>query len=188
MSGTLQGSISGGTQLAAKLHAMAARAGTGRAVRVGFLQDATYPGNDGGARLRRAAKRAQKGGQKNLAGLLSAWGDWEKTHNPTIFVAQVAMWQEFGTSTTAPRPFFRTMIHREQATWGPKLGEYLKTSGYDGNKAFMLLGEDIKDALVTSIQTWPADNKPLTAFIKQFNKGLVDHSVMVRSVDYEVMK
>jgi hypothetical protein len=80
------------------------------------------------------------------------------------------------------------MINRESPGWGAKLGAYLRDNAYNGDRAFKLLGVDIEDALKESIQAWSGDNAPLTVFIKGFDHGLVDHSVMVRAVDFEVLE
>ena len=180
--------LSGGANLAVKLAAMRAALNTARGVRAGFLEDATYPGNDGGSRLKAAAQRATAAGHPEWAARLNAWGKWQETHNPIIHVAQVAFWDEFGTSTTKPRAFFRGMINRESPDWGAKLGAYLRDSQYNGDRAFKLLGVDIEDALKDSIQAWSGDNAALTVFIKGFDHGLVDNSVMVRAVDFEVLE
>ena len=185
--------LSGGSRMATKLAAMRAALGTARGVRVGFLEDATYPGNDGGARLEAAADRAkalydQGYGDPSWEPRLRSWAAWQKTHNPIIHVAQVAFWHEFGTTTEKPRAFFRGMINRDSPEWGAKLGGYLRDSEYNGDRAFKLLGVDIEEALKDSIQTWSGDNAKLTVLIKGFNHGLVDNSVMVRAVDFEVQE
>lgn len=183
--------VSGGTKLSLKLIAMRAALNTARGVRVGFLEDATYPGNDGGARLEAAADRAkalydQGYGDASWEPRLRSWAAWQKTNDPIIHVAQVAFWLEFGTKTTKARAFFRGMISRDSTQWGSRLGTYLSDSEYNGDRAFKLLGTDIQDELKDSIQTWSGDNARLTVLIKGFNHGLVDHSDMVRAVDFEV--
>jgi hypothetical protein len=147
----------GGTNMKRYLQALQNAVGGATGVRVGFLENATYP-----------PERAQRG--------------------PTLHVAQVAFFNEFGTSRAPARPFFRGMIHREQDSWGSKLGANLKAANYKSDVALEALGIDIKDALTNSIATWPADNAPSTVARKGFNHGLVDKGVMQRSTDLEVIR
>ena len=110
-----------------------------------------------------------------------------KARQPNLHVAQVAFWNEFGTSRAPARPFFRGMISEQQDEWGDKLGRYLKDSDFDSNVALGAMGTDIKDALTNKIATWPADNAPSTIARKGFDHGLVDTGVMQRATDYEVL-
>jgi hypothetical protein len=105
----------------------------------------------------------------------------------TLHVAQVAFWNEFGTSRAPARPFFRQTIRREQGEWGDKLGRFLKGTGFDAARTLSLLGTDIKDALTNSIASWPGDNAPSTIARKGFDHGLVDRGVMQRATDFEVL-
>lgn len=158
-------------------------------LRVGFLEEATYPPGDGGARLLGAAKRLNETielDHPDWRPRLEAWAAWQKTHSPTLHVAQVAFWNEFGTVTSPARPFFRAMINEEREGWGNRFVKYLKANNYEVDKALALMGLNIEDALKDSIEAWPADNAHLTAFVKQFNKGLTDTGVMKERVGSEV--
>jgi hypothetical protein len=104
-----------------------------------------------------------------------------------LHVAQVAFYNEFGTSRAPARPFFRNMIKAQLGDWGAKLKKYLRGADFDTDIAFGLLGTDIKDALVDSIRRWPADNAPSTVRRKGFNHGLIDRGVMLRATEYEVL-
>jgi hypothetical protein len=161
--------LKGGEKASRYLASIATKLGGGGTVRVGFLEGATYPaaGRQGG----KSAKAKRKAQRKQAAAL---------------YVATVAFWNEFGTSRTKPRPFFRGMIKRESPTWARKLAALAKVTGYDRRKMFALMGEDIKGALVQSVARWPADNAPSTVARKGFNKGLIDTGVMQRAPDYEV--
>lgn len=179
--------LRGGDQFKAQLQQLARSLNTARGVRIGFLEGATYPEGDGGARLAAAAKRlpaAQQGWKR----LLMAWSKWQAAHPSSLSVAKVAFWNEFGTTTSKPRPFFRFTIRRHSGQWGVALGRYLRASGFDARIALSKLGMLISEQLQESIMSWPADNRPLTAFIKGFTHGLVDHAVMARAVDFEVVK
>lgn len=154
MSG-VQLKVKGGDRLQNFLQSMAARAGGASAVRVGFLENATYPA---------------------------------KPKQASLHVAQVAFWNEFGTTRAPARPFFRQTIAAGQDEYGDKLGAYLRNNDYDSTKALGLLGTDVKDALTQTIATWPADNAPSTIAKKGFDHGLVDKTTMQNSTDYEVLK
>jgi len=66
-------------------------------------------------------------------------------------VAQVAFWDEYGTSSSPPRPFFRKTIEGKGPGWGESLGKALKATGYDADKTLTIMGEGIKDQVVESI-------------------------------------
>lgn len=70
-------------------------------------------------------------------------------------VAQVAFWQEFGSSRFVARSFFRPMIAKESAGWGPLLARVLPKVGYDVDKAMHRLGGFIASQLTESIVTTP---------------------------------
>lgn len=179
----------GGERLKAKLASMAQGLDKARQVRVGFLEDADYPAGDGGARLAAAAKRVTpdiEAVHPDWKPRLTAWSHWQAAHSLQLRIAQVAFWLEFGTTTQKPLPFFRSMISRNSGNWGGKLGRYLKTSEYDAGTALGKLGVLIQGQLVDSIESGPADNAPLTAFIKQFNKRGQDRGILKNHVDYEV--
>jgi hypothetical protein len=108
--------------------------------------------------------------------------------SPILHVAQVAFWNEFGTSRAPTRPFFRQMIAKDSGAWGESLGNYLTSSEFNATRALRLLGVEIQDELKESINAWPADNAPSTVKRKGFNHGLIDTAQMLRSVDFEVLK
>jgi hypothetical protein len=117
-------------------------------------------------------------------------GFLEGSKDPTgMSNAQKAFWNEFGTTTAPARPAFRTMIRRQSPTWGTKLKVALKTTGYDGQKALALLGQDMRDALENEIAQWSSPpNAESTIAKKGFDKPLVEHGDMQRAPDYEVTK
>lgn len=99
----------------------------------------------------------------------------------------VAAMNEFGTATSPPRPFFRNMVAEKSPGWGKALGRIAAANGYDMEKTLALMGEGIRGQLQKSIQMF--DSVPLaksTIKSKGFEKQLIDTSVMVNSVDYEV--
>jgi len=176
----------GGQLLEERLRKMARNLQNAREVKVGFLADATYA-SDGGARLASAAKRAQKEGRTGWARLFASWAKWQAKNGGVFHIAQVAFWMEFGTRRSKPRPFFRRMIRSKSPRWGYWIARFLKASDFDAQRALSLLGQLISEQLQESIRSWPADNKPMTVFIKGFNHGLLDRSTMARHVDFQVL-
>lgn len=180
--------VKGGARMALVLAAMAAASSSATGVRVGFLEGATYPETDG-SRLTKAADTltdAQKTEHPSWEARLRAWAAWADKHHPTKKIAQVAFWNEFGTTRVKPRPFFRSMIAANEGDWGSELAGYLRETEYDSDKSLRRMGVSIQEELRDSILQWPGDNKPLTVHIKGFNKALTDNADMRRAVDYEV--
>lgn len=102
-------------------------------------------------------------------------------------VAQVAFWNEYGTSRAPARPFFRNMIAKQSPRWGRALGMNLKNNRNNAKDALTAMGEGIKDQLKESIiETNEPPNAPYTVAKKGFNKPLVDTAHMLRSIDYVV--
>lgn len=104
-------------------------------------------------------------------------------------VAAVAYWNEFGTSKTPARPFFRNMIAKESSTWAPKIAALLKAKSVKSDNVLGMMGEEIKGALKQSIQE--LKSPPLAASTikaKGNAKPLVDSGQMLQAVDYEVVK
>lgn len=82
-------------------------------------------------------------------------------------VAQVAYWNEYGTKTAPPRPFFRGMIARKSKNWGRALGMNLTDTEYDVNTSLSRVGEGIKDQLVQSIvETTEPALSPITIMLR----------------------
>ncbi len=102
-------------------------------------------------------------------------------------VAAVAFWNEYGTTTSPPRPFFRQMIAAESPAWPGKMARLAKGTDYDGPRVLALMGEDVKGALQQSINnfTEPA-LAPSTVDAKGFSKPLIDTSHMLNSITYKV--
>lgn len=104
-------------------------------------------------------------------------------------VPAVAYWNEFGRPEHGqpPRPFFRKMIAKESSTWGVKMAHLAKATDYDGEKVLSLMGEDIKGALQQSINDFETPGlAPSTIAAKGFAKPLIDTSVMLNAIAYEV--
>lgn len=104
-------------------------------------------------------------------------------------VAMVATVNEFGAPSRGqpPRPFFRNMVTAKRDTWGDALAKQMTAT--DDNVAVALdrMGQGIKGQLQQSIRD--LTEPPLAASTvraKGFSKPLIDTSVMLKSVDYEV--
>lgn len=164
-------SVTGGDKAKAYLQNIANEA-RNKQLNVGFLSNATYP-------------------SRTVAGALSKSGRSRKmVTRPGAPVALIAAVQEYGSPTNGipSRPFFRNMIKAKQNEWGPAAAKLLKATNYDVSRTFETLGIGIKGQLQASIQTYNA-GPPLsrrTIARKGFSKQLIDTSVMVNSVDYEV--
>ena len=151
----------GGTALKKKLQELSDRLGKGGVVQVGFFPDARY-----------TSTHPIRG-----------------TKRKALPVAQVAFWNNFGTSRTPARPFFSVAIKDQSAHWGRDLADFAKHNGYDSQKTLESMGHSIKDDIVHMITVWsqPA-NSPRWAAIKGFNKPLVDDGTMQRNVSFQVQR
>jgi hypothetical protein len=109
-----------------------------------------------------------------------------KINNP-VYVAQVAFWNEYGTSRIPPRPFFRQMVAKRSPKWGANIARMLPLYGYDVQRVMSLAGEKIQDQVQESILNggWK-QNADSTAAQKGFNKPLIRDAIMYRSITYVV--
>lgn len=152
--------LSGGEKLERHLQTIVEKAGSGRAVKVGFLEGVRY----------------------------SATHPIRGTARKPLLVAQVAFWQEFGTARTPARPFFRTTISKKSSEWGTTLSKALVFYKMDSAKALAALGTVMQSDIRASIVNWSTPpNAPRTVAIKGFNKPLVDDGTMQRVVNYKVV-
>lgn len=117
------------------------------------------------------------------------------------YVAQVAYWNEYGTTLSPPRPFFRNAIKDKSKEW-LELYKDTQFQTKDMYKTLGIVGTVIKDDIATSIidLTTPP-NSPITingGWIRHSNgksflvkgKGssnpLIDTGFMRNSVSYEI--
>ncbi|OAM35521.1 hypothetical protein A7Q01_00210 [Eikenella sp. NML96-A-049] len=102
-------------------------------------------------------------------------------------VAQVAFWNEYGTATIPPRPFFRNTIAEHKDEWPKQAAALMKTNGSDVRQTLELMGEGVKGQIKMTIQGFqePA-NAASTVKKKGFDKPLIDTGTLWRSIDYEV--
>ncbi|MFA7254386.1 MAG: hypothetical protein WC107_07625 [Patescibacteria group bacterium] len=141
----------------------------------------TLQGADGVAKaLEEIAKRM--GGGEVAVGFMEG-----ATYPDGTPVAAVAFWNEFGTTGTPARPFFRQMIAAESPTWAGKMAKLAKATNYDGDKVLALMGEDVGGALRQSINDFQTPElAESTKAAKGFAKPLIDTSHMINSICYQV--
>jgi hypothetical protein len=104
-------------------------------------------------------------------------------------VAAVAFWNEYGKPETGqpPRPFFRRMISDQSPGWADKMARAAKATDYDGPKVLALMGEDIRGALVQSINDFQSPALAASTIkAKGFSKPLISSGHMRDSVTYVV--
>lgn len=102
-------------------------------------------------------------------------------------VAAVAAFQDFGTRTIPPRPFFRNMVAEKSPEWPDAIARNLIANNYDAERTLRTVGEAIAGQLRQSIID--TNEPPLaerTIRRKGFEKPLVDTGHMLASVDYEI--
>jgi len=102
-------------------------------------------------------------------------------------VASVAFWNEFGTSTAPPRPFFRNMIEKENRTCPVKAAALAANDKFDGRKILEALGADIEGALKESIVTFTSPGLAASTIKhKGSAKPLIDTGEMLNSTGFRV--
>lgn len=186
--------FSGGDKLEAKLREIAEKAGKANTVRIGFLENATYPN---GLHVAQVAATNEYGGtitvpEHDVAVNRKIKQNGEFAKNGRFVKESEANFQTVHrvdeyTVTIPARPFFRSMIAKNKGEWGPQLGKIIKGADYDSAVALGRLGQLVKDQLQESIREFsdPANAKSTIAK-KGFDKPLVDSSHMLNSVDFEV--
>lgn len=77
----------------------------------------------------------------------------KSTNDKGVSIPMIAAIQEFGAprARIPPRPFFRTMIAKHKADWGPETAALMKANGNDGGKVLSLMGQRIAEELQQSI-------------------------------------
>lgn len=104
-------------------------------------------------------------------------------------VAMIAAIQDFGAPSRGipPRPFFRTMVAKEQAGWPAEIAKDLVRTNYDVDQTLGRMGALIAGQLRESIvNTNEPALKPATIARKGSDKPLIDTGHMFQSVDFKV--
>src|SRR5450631_4452554 len=134
-------SIAGGDKMRAKLNQLAQHLGRGGVVNVGLLAGATYPAK--AREMLASKKRLTKRQRVQLPKIAASAG--------APSVPQVAFWNEFGTTTQPPRPFFRRMIAAKSPRWPQALGAAAKHEKFSATKTLAAMGSLIQGQLRQSI-------------------------------------
>ena len=103
-----------------------------------------------------------------------------------MYVAQVARYNEFGTSKIPMRPFFRNAINTNTKKWFASMQQLLKAND---DRVLEKVGEIARGDIVQSITTLNTPpNKQSTINTKKSSNPLIDTGLMRRSVTYKVSK
>jgi hypothetical protein len=101
-------------------------------------------------------------------------------------VAMIAAALNYGSGKQRiARPFMEQTIAAKKEAWTRGLTVMLH-SGSSVQDALDTAGQAMRDAIRETIDTWPGDNDDKWAEIKGFNHGLVFHSTLMNSIEYEV--
>ena len=101
-------------------------------------------------------------------------------------VAMVAFWNEYGTRTADPRPFFRTTVWENKKNWVLSVQNLMKMHN-DPKQVMGLIGVHMQEQIVQSINTWSdPPNSAYTIAKKGSSKPLIETEVLVGSISFEV--
>ncbi|EAM6855285.1 DUF1073 domain-containing protein [Salmonella enterica] len=183
--------VTGGRQFRQKLKQAADNLKSGKSLKVGFLEGATYPDGTpvayiaainefGGSAIIPAREQTlhfhynEKTGEIGHRFVKAGKGNF----------AQDVVIPEH-TVTIPPRPFFRKMIEHKSPEWGEKMATLLRANDFDTATALVYMGEHIKGQLQMFIRDWKRPpNAASTVRQKGFNNPLIETGHMVNSVDY----
>lgn len=115
------------------------------------------------------------------------------TKRKPLPVAQVAFWMIYGTTKgwygpIPPRDFMGAAVRANKGFWPKDIADLAKAHNYDAKRVLSIMGESIKDDIVTQLVRWstPANGKRW-AKIKGNNKPLIDDGTMQRAVGWKVI-
>jgi len=186
--------VKGGDVLAQRLAQIVQKLEKAESVRVGFLENATYP--DGkpvaqiaaiqeyGATITVAEHETSIFRSIDKNGEFRNNGRFVKISKANIETRHAVPEH---TITIPSRPFFRTTIAAKSPAWGDDLAKAIKEKKYDAKQALAAMGQVISEQIQTGIVKF--DGVPLatsTIRKKGFDKQLIDTGAMMRAVDYEV--
>lgn len=111
----------------------------------------------------------------------------EATYPDGKSVAMIAALNEFGSSKTHPRPFFRGMIQDKSPEWPEAVANLLVANNYSATRTLEQTGAAIKGQLQEAINVYVGPGlAQSTIDRKGHEKELIHTGVLVRSVDYRV--
>lgn len=139
----------------------------------------------GGTKLEKAlaeiSKKVTKASELDVGFLADA------TYPDGTSVALVAAFNEFGTSKSPPRAFFRGMIKEKSPEWPDAVGDLLVANGYDGTRTLEQTGAAIKGQLQEAITVYVGPPLAESTVARKGNdKALIDTGTMLKSVAYRV--
>ncbi|HAF5679617.1 TPA: hypothetical protein G8N93_004240 [Salmonella enterica] len=150
--------VTGGRQFRQKLKQAADNLKSGKSLKVGFLEGATYP--DGTPVAYIAA--------------INEFGRMVSGRAGELYYQ-------------LPRPFFRNMIADKSPEWGNEMARILSSNNFDMGVALDLMGQHIRDQLTASIigfESPPLAESTIKR--KGFEKPLIQTGHMKGSVEYSV--
>jgi hypothetical protein len=188
--------FTGGAALEAKLREIAAKVGKPNTVRVGFLEDATYPD---GTPVALIAATNEYGGTVTVPahdvtinrsiksdGTFNKNGQFVKADKANFSTTHHV---EEHTVTIPSRPFFRDMIQKRKGEWPEQLGKIIKAADYDEDLALGRMGKLVSEQLQESIREFSSPgNAKSTIAKKGKDNPLIDSGHMLNSVDSEVQE
>lgn len=176
---TIDVTLKGGDALKRHLNMIASRLGRGAAVKVGFFEGDRYSSDE--YHFTESRLKAMSPETRQFAQFLQG----KKKFNGSV--AQVALWNEFGTKRSPPRPFMRNTVASKSPRWGNALGRALRARNYDARLALNDVGQGIVGQMRETIIGWTdPPNSKLTRELKGKNSPLRDTGFLLASVDYQV--
>lgn len=111
--------------------------------------------------------------------------------NGNQYVANVAAYNEFGTTLNPTRPFmqetFGDAMNQLHMAWAFKrIVLSLLTNGRAVPRLLQQLGNDVADMLRVSIEDYPGSNSPRWVRVKGFNDPLFHTGKMLESVKFVI--
>lgn len=98
-------------------------------------------------------------------------------------VAQVAFWDEYGTTKSPPRPFFRTAIKANKEKWVRRFGKLVALNNFDVDLSMRLIAEEMINDVQTSISDLTSPPlSPLTLMIRKVMIGRTDQKATLSDV------
>lgn len=112
----------------------------------------------------------------------------DATYPDGTSVALIAAVNEYGRAPIQPpRPFFRRMIAEKSPTWGASMASLMVMHKYDSRLVLGGMGEEIAAQLRQSIVDLVSPPlNPTTIARKGFDKPLIDTTVMMNAITYEI--
>lgn len=102
-------------------------------------------------------------------------------------VAQVAFWNEYGTATIPPRPFFRNTIAQHKDEWPKQAATFMEANGGDVRQTLADMGEVVKGQIKMTIQDFrEPPNAAATVKQKGFDKPLINKGTLWDRIECEV--